>query len=316
MLYPISRGGRWGFIDAAGNVVIAPAYECVRDCSDGLIGVRSDGHWGFVDTTGEIVIGCQYERATEFQEGLAAVRVGGRYGFVDRRGEWAIKPAFDFAGWFSEGLVDVSNGDAGYFVDAAGRKPFAACGEQIFEFSGGRAYVESGGKVGFIRADGTWAVPPEFDFALAAFTEGVVAVSQANSDWFFVDNAGARAFAGDFQRVRPFSEGMAPVIMGGKWGYIDHGGNFVIDLHAVPGQSNSREDTLHTLRRFGRGFHCGLAAAWDWARGAYGYIDRRGQWAIAPGLDIAGDFNGGLAYVERGDARHWIDVLGRVVWQG
>lgn len=45
------------------------------------------GRWGYVDATGNIVIKCKYDEAQSFKNGVAIVRDGTKYGFIDENGK-------------------------------------------------------------------------------------------------------------------------------------------------------------------------------------------------------------------------------------
>src|SRR5712672_1819545 len=81
-LYPVVVGGRWGYIDKSGNMVINPQFEKAGAFAFGMAEVRL-GRWGYVDGLGKIVINPQFDEATPFSDGLAVVEFGHRYGFVD-----------------------------------------------------------------------------------------------------------------------------------------------------------------------------------------------------------------------------------------
>src|SRR5580704_6582350 len=111
-LFPIVVGGRWGYIDKSGSIVINPQFDHAQPFAAGLAPVRT-GRWGFVDPTGKIVINPQFDLADNFSEGLAVIKLGGgpvaepyydprpydpfhiggggggggRYGFIDRDGK-------------------------------------------------------------------------------------------------------------------------------------------------------------------------------------------------------------------------------------
>ena len=73
------------------------------------------GKCGFIDKTGKMVIEPQFDVASEFREGLAAVRIGsfetGKVGYIDTEGKFVINPIYDDAYDFSEGLSRVRIGD-------------------------------------------------------------------------------------------------------------------------------------------------------------------------------------------------------------
>jgi hypothetical protein len=59
-----------------------------------LFPVVVGGRWGYVNKSGEIVINPQFDRAEAFTQGLAPVRIG-RWGYVDNSGKVVINPQFD-----------------------------------------------------------------------------------------------------------------------------------------------------------------------------------------------------------------------------
>ena len=72
--------------------------------------VDEGGKFGFINKKGELVIKPQFAIAHKFSEGLASVRKeeGGKMGFIDREGNFVIEPQFDWIelGFF-EGLAAV-----------------------------------------------------------------------------------------------------------------------------------------------------------------------------------------------------------------
>ena len=74
-LIAFCRGGKWGFVDLAGTVVIEPCYAQARSFSSGLAAVYTD-QWGFIDPTGTMVIEPQFTDALYFDDqGYCPVRV-------------------------------------------------------------------------------------------------------------------------------------------------------------------------------------------------------------------------------------------------
>lgn len=92
-----------------------------------------------------------------------------------------------------------------------------------------------------------------------------------------------------------FSEGLAPVRIGGLYGYVDTSGRM-----AVP-------------PRYGYGgrFSQGRAAVLDGDR--WGYIDVSGRGAIPAAFDWAGMFSGGRAAVAADGAHFFIDTAGNAL---
>ena len=60
-LIPVMQGGKAGFIDPKGSVVIAPKFEVASVFSNGLARVRENGKYGFIDEKGASVIPSEYK---------------------------------------------------------------------------------------------------------------------------------------------------------------------------------------------------------------------------------------------------------------
>ncbi len=60
------KDGRWGYVDADGNIKIEPRYEDAKSFSNGLAAVCQDEKWGFINADGELVIDYQFVGADYF----------------------------------------------------------------------------------------------------------------------------------------------------------------------------------------------------------------------------------------------------------
>ncbi len=116
------RGGKWGFINERGELVIpcqfpSPGgsdslpYPLHYSC--GLIGVMSPDttqvRFGYVNGKGEQVIAPQWSAVGDFGDGLAAVQdpATHRWGYINTRGEQVLPARWALAGQFSQGLAAV-----------------------------------------------------------------------------------------------------------------------------------------------------------------------------------------------------------------
>jgi WG containing repeat len=291
-LFRIQYGGKWGFMDRTGKIVIKPQFEEVGDFFDGLARMEKGQQWGFINEKGLVVIPAQFEMVGDFSEGLAPVRVGRRWGYIDRTGKFVIEPEFQGAAEFRDGLGRVEIWDRiqctrGTFTkDDAPLYVFT-----IYNFYGDCFPEHS--RYGFVDRTGRLVVEPTFFFA-EDFSDGLAAVRvepSADSNFGFIDRMGKLAIQPRFDSVQAFSEGLAAVsiIHAGErgheaiWGFIDKTGEFVIMPH------------FKYLRTFSEG----LASAGT-ASDAWGFINKTGEFVIQPRFSQAVEFSDGLALV-------WLD---------
>ncbi|MBQ9438749.1 MAG: WG repeat-containing protein [Lachnospiraceae bacterium] len=86
------KGGRslWGLVNLRGEVVSEAQWQMAdfepKDFPEGLQLVMQDGKWGFIDATGQIALPLIYDWAYSFENGLAWVEIGNRCGYIDREG--------------------------------------------------------------------------------------------------------------------------------------------------------------------------------------------------------------------------------------
>lgn len=93
-------------------------YRCedAKPFSDGWAAVKQGGKWGFIDTAGNIMIDCKFDDALSFGQHLAAVKTGDFWGYISLRGEIVIKPQFISAASFCNGSAPVKTADGWQFI--------------------------------------------------------------------------------------------------------------------------------------------------------------------------------------------------------
>ncbi len=139
------------------------------------------------------------------------------------------------------------------------------------------------GKTGFIDQTGKIVIPPTFEYA-DEFHDGLVETEV--SDGVYADKTGKIVIGHKFYRGWGFSEGLAAAMdqYGGKWGYIDRTGVFVISPRFATVPSGY-------VSSFSGGF-----AAIE-VKGKTGYIDHSGEFVILPQFLKGEGFSEGFARV-------------------
>ncbi len=73
-------------------MVIPLTFEYAEPFSEGFAAVDMGGKWGYIDKTGKLVIKHQFDRAAEFSEGRARVIVGRTRGYINTSGKYVWGP--------------------------------------------------------------------------------------------------------------------------------------------------------------------------------------------------------------------------------
>lgn len=103
---------------------------------DGLARFSVGRQWGFVDAAGRIMIAPQFDELNDFSEGYATARVDEKWGLIDRQGKWAVQPAFSELGSMSGGLLVASHEGKDGFIDASGKWVIPAQFDGVDPFAG------------------------------------------------------------------------------------------------------------------------------------------------------------------------------------
>jgi len=244
-------GGKWGFIDRSGKVVVEPQFDWVQDYSEGLVAVGIDGKrdaqgnvttmdggkWGFIDQKGNMVIRPQFDEVKPFSSGVAAVwsEKAKKFGLIDRTGTLILPYEFTSIELFHEGLAAVRGPHVPGYITADGNMAIIAVGWDfgtLFQgfgvFTDGLAPVNQGdSKAGFIDKTGRIQIPIRFSWA-QGFSEGLAAV-RVGDRWGYINSTGTITIQPRFFYATSFVDGLALVDTGPFRSYIDTHGSVVLD---------------------------------------------------------------------------------------
>jgi hypothetical protein len=78
----------------SGKVVIKPKFDLTFHFSEGLAAVEIGGKWGYINKAGKMVIAPkELEHVEDFHHGLAFVTTkDGKYGYIDTSGKYVWTP--------------------------------------------------------------------------------------------------------------------------------------------------------------------------------------------------------------------------------
>lgn len=209
----LKNGGKFGYIDKAGNIVIPFIYDYAAPFSEGLAYVVQDEKFGFIDTAGNVIVSlaydCDYYYGCDSEDGLIAEQffsggfarvskgdpeVGIQYGMIDKAGSVVVPIQYGWIDWDSGAPATIYSDDKLY-----------------------------GDPIGYVIMTGTEAiVVDQYDYVMD-FSEGFAAVALGESKarrWGFIDTTGREVVPCVYEDVSDFSEGFAAVKIDRKWGYI------------------------------------------------------------------------------------------------
>ena len=204
-------------------------------------------------------------------------------GLIDKTGQLVIPLKFTHAESFSEGLAAIRDGDRGAFVDHSGKIIFEVPLDVTLGFHEEIVGVLNKGSLAYFDRTGKKISPPlGYGPKNHSFSEGLVPV-EIKGKTGFMDRAGQLTIEPQFEDAEDFSEGLAPV------------------------KVRSEETTW--CPRDEMGGRQGFTMKW-------GYVDKTGKMIIAPQFESAAPFSEGLAEIHQCERSFFIDKTGKTVISG
>lgn len=219
--------------------------EAAKPFSEGLSPVKKNGKWGYIDALGNIAIDFQFDEAELFSEGLAEISdhsiMHWVRGYIDKQGEIVVKPQYQFTSPFSDGMARVgrnissSNNPIWGYINTLGKVIMQIQYYLAEDFSEGYAYVSEaypvrqGEEPMFMDKNGERAF--EQYFAAGSFSEGLAAFQDPQTNLIgYIDLSGRIAVEPEYFRAYPFKDGMAAVQLteNSPYGFIEKNGRLAI----------------------------------------------------------------------------------------
>ena len=223
----VQIGDKWGYINYEGEVVIKPQFDNAEPFSEGMAAVKIGNAWGYINHGGEIVIKPQFSAAEPFSEGWAFVHISiYKSGSINREGKFFLG-----VNYFSEGLARVRIGDKWGYINQVGEIVIEPQFERAGHFSEGlgRLPAVEGLAVVVINYRTVGYINREGIFYSneVSFSEGLARV-RIGDKWGYINQISEIVIKPQFDDAGDFSEGLSPVKIGGKYGYINQIGEIVI----------------------------------------------------------------------------------------
>ena len=263
------EGSKYGFMDTAGKIIIAPKYDYAFRFVDkiGRVGLKKGNSivWGLVDIHGNSLTDLAYSwpgTPAEDRISFSSVIAGtSKVGYWDYSGKIVIQPNFDYGSAFSDGVAVVG------------------VGKDILRNT----------KWGLIDKNGKFIIEPRWsskavyynlhdDIVEAKFANGLMPLRDETTNLAgYIDKTGTWVIKPQFAEARSFSDGMAIVGVSvdengkkvKKFGYINTAGSLIIAPKFAVAQNFSDELAL-------------VAEGNDYKDYKFGFIDKKGVYKISP----------------------------------
>lgn len=251
--------GKFGAIDRKGKEIIAPKYDFLRGCSEGVFSGQINDKWGFIKMTGEELTPFIYTyECQNFSEGLAVVALGEKKGYIDKSGKVVIPIIYDKARSFYKGVAIVKLDGKYFMIDknakviknlkydgthrwqekdvltvylnekrgriniATGEEVIPLIYDDIDPFEKDlSAWVQLNEKWGVIDKLGKVIVPIQYDSKQILYSGNNLYKVKMNNKFGLLDADRKELTKVKYDSIGDFREGFALVKMDNKFGFID-----------------------------------------------------------------------------------------------
>lgn len=226
----VSLNGKYGVINKSGKEMVSCKYDYIDNMpfsKSKYSQISIDDKYGYLDMeSGKEIIPCKYERIYSFSDGIAVAYQDEKYLLVNENGkEVYIEKDYNQILPFSDGVAAVRIGNSFGYGEKTDNELW-----------------------GYIDKTGKEVIPPKEYFTVdvtfesdisyvCSFKDGFAPIGKDRDHWGFIDKSGKEVVPFKYSFVRPFSDGLAAVLMtfetshkeySVKWGFIDKTGKEVI----------------------------------------------------------------------------------------
>lgn len=313
---------KFGAINSVGKVIIPPQYSELWEAREGSIVAAFNEKYGFLDANGKTIIPFEYDDAQYFSEGKAAVMKQGKWGIVDKTGENIIPFNYDEISPFKNGIAKVANNQRFGYIDATGKEIIPLIYTAISPFKNGIAKANKGNYFQLINDKGKSICPLHLEYDINPANEKAITASEglvgSSSHTFsgYTNAKGEEVIPAIYESTMNNEADNAVFVRNmGKAFVLDAEGRSLVNPDLYDDYSyRSHADTFIFKRNniyflVGRNggplllqgyeneihFSEGFAAAKK--GGKWGFINTKGDWAIAPQYNWATNFINGQARV-------------------
>lgn len=242
----VKKGGKCGYVDKQGKIVVPLKYENAEVFSSGLAKVGKPGDWSYIDKKGKQVLHFKYEQMGYYGDGLIAAASKGRWGYIDKKGNKVIDFKYDYAADFNGGVASVMNNWKKGLINKKGKMIYP-CESEIYinfeEFNKEVANIMQGGKYGLINKKGKVVAECKYDERIhfnGGFYKGFADIIQ-NGKYGILNEKGKVIYPCKSAERITFYNGLATIKENGKYGIININGKVIYPCKSSRGIMLSKE---------------------------------------------------------------------------
>lgn len=299
-LYRINVGGKYGFINENGDIVIEPQFDKSgfffneNDVCFAMLGERK----GLINANGEFVAELDSEIGFvwSYKNGVArCIGANGKYGIVDKNG--GIMLPLVYTDVIRDGtigfIVQDTLGNMGY-VNNRGEFIVPCVYDDVKGFHEGLMVVATNNKCGYVDTLGDWVIDSIYDDA-RGFRNGIARVKKGNW-WVFIDKKGNVIESLKYEEILTgFSDNRVFVKQNGIISLINRQGSVI------------KQIDVDSVYSFNEGY------ARFKKNGKFGMLDTNGNVSVAAKYEQLSGYENGLANYKKNNLLGLIDTGGKVV---
>ena len=235
----VQRDKMWGLARADGSWLVEPTFEQVDRLHGGLAWVTHGGKVGFIDRAGQVVIEPIFDKAGRFDSDFdhTSAERDGIVGVINRSGSWVLRteyqklhPAAAFGkdsktvGWSFEkagywGLLDL---DGRVVLDAEFDQPIRPCAD-------GRLVAYKNKEWFYFEKDGRPLQPPDGRLVDASCDAAPPYTLRVGDKFGLVDEHSRPLTPTRFDAIAWAGPGVKNVKIDGKWGRVGADGHWLLE---------------------------------------------------------------------------------------
>lgn len=298
-LYRIQVGGKCGFINENGKLMIEPQYDMAY-CffSDSVCFAQVGERKGLINSNGEYIVELETTIGgiLQFKNDVAIfITTDGKHGVINKSGE-IILPAIykDILRDDDSGFIVMDTLENMGYINNQGDFIIPCKYDAVHQFNEGLTMVATSSKCGYVDITGTWVIDSLYDDA-RDFGNGLARVKR-NEKWMFIDHKGKEVDKFQFDEILTgFTCNRAFIKKDNRIELIDTNGKIIANIDA---------DSVF-------GYHDGYATFQK--NGKYGKLDSTGVVAIQPKYEKLFQTEKGLSIFTKNNKQGLIDSTGKVI---